>query len=372
MAQVFVSYAREDDLSTVPDQKGWVSFLYLALEAELLQRGLLDVALWRDKREVREFEQFGDDIEEGLQKSDILIAVLSPVYIKKEWCKTELNRFAELVDSDKRSGRERIFKVVKREIPLDEEPEPLRGQVGYKFFAHDPESDREVPFYHPGRGAEAHFWDVVLSLSDDLAGRLQELGGEAAAESPAPPTTEPSQGKAFLAFTTNDLLEEQRSIRGELEAAGLEVVPAEGETCPLTTTEFESAIAAGIDGARFSLHLLGSTPGFTPDGAEAPIAQLQLEAAREAGLRRIIWIPRLEQRDERQASLVAGLRDGVATAPTDEIIEEGFDRLKGFLAGLTEPREEAASEADAAVLASAISQMSDEARAQLKLALGIT
>jgi hypothetical protein len=69
--------------------------------------------------------------------------VLSPRYVKSEWCRKELQEFIRAAE---RSGgvfinsKSRIFKVVKFPVPRDQHPAEIEGLLGYEFFREDPDT----------------------------------------------------------------------------------------------------------------------------------------------------------------------------------------------------------------------------------------
>lgn len=328
---IFLSYARDDNSTVTDEAKGWVSFLYAALEVEFREWGLDESPLWRDKRDVQQFEQFEKEIEDALRSAALMVAVLSPAYVQRRWCMEELARFSDLVGLETPEKRERIFKVVKRAV--DEEPEQLRGQEGYRFYAFDQENNREVPFYHPGRGAEDRYWDVVRALAADLTAQLRHRASQRVEDTPD--TALPGR-TVYLAYTSSDMAAEARRIRGELETAGLRVLPEHDDRPPLTEGRLAGELRASLSEAEFSVHLLGETPGMVPEGTTSPITVIQLKAAEDAGRPRIIWAPATKQRDRVMKSFVSGLGAGEGMTTRDELIEEGFDRMKGYLRSLIE------------------------------------
>ena len=362
--RIFLSYARDDNL-TVESELGWVSYFHKAIENELLQWGIAESPLWRDKRDVQPFEQFSNDIENGLQSTAILISILSPAYLQRHWCMKELMRFSELIGLDSPEKRERIFKVIKRAV--DDEPEPLRGQEGYRFFAIDPENNREVPYYISGRKPHDEYWDVINALSKDLFDQYQLLVGETVHERRS--AAKPSK-TVYLAYTSFDMSDDARRIRGELEMAGVRVLPDGNETPALDVSQMREKMQEFLIDAEFSVHPIGKSEGFSPEGAAEGIAVLQLNAAKNAGVKRVIWVPSRE-RDEGIKEVVRSLGVGEGMAPDDELVEEGFDRLKGLLRSMTTDQLQSKRHSSPSDLLAQIASMDVEQREALKKLLDL-
>jgi hypothetical protein len=85
----------------------------------------------------------------------VLVSVLSPRYVKSDWCRKELQEFIHA--AEQRGGvfinnKSRIFKVVKTLVPREQHPIEIRGLLGYEFF-HIPSDSYETktPLYRSGR-----------------------------------------------------------------------------------------------------------------------------------------------------------------------------------------------------------------------------
>lgn len=331
MTKIFLSYARTDNKVADDGAPGWVSYFDKALKIELEQWGLPEDVVWRDIREIEGNEQFRKEISDALKESSIFVPILSPVYIQRPYCMWELDQFAELIGAENPDLRERIFKVVKRKVERTEEPESLRGQEGYRFYAHNSENNREIVFYQPGSKNNEHhdkYWDTLRSLAANINATLKNLTTDAPQEEEIP---EVKNGTVFLAFCSSDLTDQVRQVRGELEAAGVRVLPKDDDRPPLTQKELTDVLVEAFNEADVSVHLLGDSPGLVPEGATDPISLLQLQTAKLAGVKRIIWAPPSESRAAHMNDLVSDLGAGEGMTLQDELIEEGFDRLKGFL-----------------------------------------
>src|SRR3954466_91505 len=226
----FISYAHLDNIELVEGRKGWVANLYRALDVRLAQLLGNDARVWWDPK-LQGNDYFAETLVEKLARVAVLVAVVSPRYVKSEWTRKELQAFCAAAcrqQSGLRVGdKARIFKVLKTPVPLDEHPEELRALLGYDFFKVDPQSGkvRELDEIF-GPDAQRDFWLKLDDLAHDLAATLQllyEQRGRTADESAAVPAK--SSEAVFLALTTAELRDERETIRRELEQRGYLVLP---------------------------------------------------------------------------------------------------------------------------------------------------
>ena len=92
MTQIFVSYARDDNAAPPDDAsaKGFVEWLYGQIQWRLSQFPEPRTKVWRDTRQIDPGEQFTTELEDALAASGILVVVLSPIWLQREWCQREL------------------------------------------------------------------------------------------------------------------------------------------------------------------------------------------------------------------------------------------------------------------------------------------
>src|SRR5262249_38896224 len=141
---VFISYARIDNLTISEKQEGWITILHRALELRLSQLLGETPKIWRDLK-LQGNDYLDEEILSKLITASVLVAVLSPRYVRSDWCIKEIKAFIEAAE---RSGgihvnnKSRIFKVIKTPIPLENHPVAIQGVLGYDFFHLDPATRR--------------------------------------------------------------------------------------------------------------------------------------------------------------------------------------------------------------------------------------
>ena len=119
MNDLFISYAHLDDQSLEEDQKGWISKFHRVLEVKISQLMGEQPTIWRDLK-LGGNDVFDDKIVQEFKQARVMISVLSPRYVKSEWCRKELNEYYDSAshgEGVKVGDKSRIIKVIK--TPFD-------------------------------------------------------------------------------------------------------------------------------------------------------------------------------------------------------------------------------------------------------------
>ena len=320
----FISYAHLDNVGLIEGGKGWVTNLHRALEVRVAQ--LLGKApqIWRDPK-LSGNDVFEATLVQRLQAVASLISVVSPRYIKSEWTRRELAEFskaAELQGGVRFRDKARIFKVLKTPVPIESHPAELQSLLGYEFFKVDPDTGRVHELDEVfGADAQREFWIRLDDLAHDICSMLEMLEGSqstpAAGSATAPATI-------FLAEATSDLREQREAIKRDLQQHGYTVLPA--RSLPLVADELKAAVREDLARCQMSIHLVGKTYSFVPEGSSQSLLEIQNEMAIERGdhghFSRLLWIPPgLQVEDQRQRTVVEQLR-------MDPRIQHGADLLE--------------------------------------------
>ena len=86
MNDIFISYAHMDDQVLDEDQKGWITKFHRVLRVKLGQLMGEPAKIWRDEK-LSGTDVYDDKIVSEFKKAKVMISVLSPRYIKSEWCR---------------------------------------------------------------------------------------------------------------------------------------------------------------------------------------------------------------------------------------------------------------------------------------------
>jgi hypothetical protein len=337
--QIFLSYARKDDLLPphMPAGKGFVTCLREQLLFEFSQRGAPEPVIWRDKHRIERGDQFDPILEDGIESSDILLAVLSPNWMSRPWCKQELDLFKERWRHEGEMRlKQRIVVACKSHVDRDRRASLLQGQDGYNFFAFEgPDgSGQQIDFFARGAIRDDRYHQTVEELGGFLHRRAQHLqrpdarerdrideqevnsGPQRTAPKRPRPVTSGNARKIYLAKPASDMREAYSRLVEELLHSGYAIVPDPDRDIPndRSASEFIDYALAETD---VSIHLLGEGPGYTPENGD-PIVKLQLARAEtklttdgsRPSFGRIIWAPETIEDDTEATSANGKLGDG--------------------------------------------------------------
>jgi hypothetical protein len=329
-SDVFISYAHIDNQPLVPGETGWVSSFHKSFQVLLSQLLGSEARVWRDEK-LQGNDIFGDALLDRMPETALLVSILSPRYVRSEWCNREVDAFFETFSKTggaRVGNRSRILKVVKTQVPLDEQPPLMREMLGYEFFEVD-DAGRPREFRQdPGANKDRRYWDRLADLAYDSAELLKELRAGEPVGGAAP---RPDRGTVYLAPTTTDLSEEYATIRRELQQRGLAVLPE--RPLPQTAEAVESQVREDLAESRLSVHLIGRRYGLVPEAGSKSLIDLQNQLAAEQsqsrGLERIIWMPvGLAPEEERQRQLVDRLETDTSAQLGAELLQTDLGELK--------------------------------------------
>ena len=173
----FISYAHIDNEPLTPGQKGWVTQFHATLQTMLSQRLGEKARIWRDDK-LGGNDVFAAEIVDQFTHTALLVSILSPRYLRSEWCTRELREFCEVAA---RTGgitlgnKSRVFKVVKTPVEISTAlPEAVQQTLGYEFYATDEGDPKELdPAF--GDQARQQFLSKISSLAWELSKSLQQL-----------------------------------------------------------------------------------------------------------------------------------------------------------------------------------------------------
>jgi hypothetical protein len=309
------------------------------LENRLAQLLGEPLSVWRDPK-LRGNETIDDSIRKHIYQAAILLAILSPRYLKSESCRFELEEFFRAVDSQERivpEELERVLKVIKTPAPRSDEPVRLKSALGRPFFSVDPQTGRAVEFSRD----QDEYWDVFEDVAQDLADTLRALK-----EGPRDDTaSEGERAFVYLAETTSDFSEDREKLRRELVHRGYRVLPRLGAPLPLSSgDECLQAARSMLEKCRIVVHFVGDHYGIVPESSRLSIAELQLiasqELATDSTLQRVIWMkPGIDPTDDRQRAFVDSINGGKPEAASAEVVTANIEKVKELLLKLldTEP-----------------------------------
>ncbi|MHC4538431.1 MAG: toll/interleukin-1 receptor domain-containing protein [Planctomycetota bacterium] len=262
---VFVSYAHVDD-EPIDKGDGWVTTLVSKLNRLLDQNLGQRSSLWIDRKLARHV-QITPEILNTLEKTATLLVVLSPAYLKSDWCERERATFLKIVNERMRSGS-RVFIVERHKVELEDRPREFGDLIGYSFWTQDSRSGTPRTLGVPRPDSdEVEYYRTLSRLAWELKEELERLA-KAGTNGPIPWDDEDKgddEGKKaetvtiYLAETTDDLDRSRTKLKQSFEQQGFRVVP--DIWYPREPEGFRAAVAKDLDNATLFVQLLSSWPG---------------------------------------------------------------------------------------------------------------
>jgi len=339
--EVFISYAHIDNEPLAEGQRGWVQLLDERLRKRLAQLLGEPAKIWRDPK-LQGNDEFPEILMNKISNVALLVSIISPRYLKSEWCVRELDEFCRHAASQgglSLAGKSRLFKVAKTFTPRAGHPSQVQGLLGYEFYEYDETTGRAREFspeIDPNR--DARYWEKLEDLAWDIKQQIERLRSEderPAAEPAGALTKDSSAPAVYLAETTYDLSEQRDKIKRELKQRGHQVLP--DKELPMRAPAIQEAVREYLKRSRLSVHLVGEYYGIIPEmETERSIVRLQQELAIErgddAGFSRLIWMPPgLQPKDERQQKFVADLQNSFTSHNGSELLQVKLEDLKTII-----------------------------------------
>ncbi len=327
----FISYAQLDNVALKEGSQGWIANLHRALQVRVGQLLGKEAHIWRDPKR-NDSDMFVDTLVERLGRVAALVSVVSPAYVKSEWTKRELAEFwkaAEAQGGVRFGDKARVFKVLKTPVPLEKQSPELQHLLGYEFFKVDTETGR-VRELDEAFGAEAQvdFWVRLDDLAHDICCVLEMLEGP---QQTVQLVTNAESRAVFLAEVTSDLAEQRDAIKRDLVQHGYTVLPA--RALPAVASAVTAAIREDLSRCRMSIHLMGKSYSFVPEGGAKSLLEIQNELAIERGengqFSRLLWIPiGLQVEDKRQQKVIEQVRMDPRIHEGADLLETGLEDLR--------------------------------------------
>lgn len=322
---VFISYAHFDNDRILKEPEGWVEKLHHDLVHRVRVRLGKDPRVWLDEGEIRSHEDFETKISRRVGKTAILLSIISPSFIQREWCRRELTEFIEQakrnlgvhIDEEKL----RIFKAEKLPVSPTDLPAVLQRSGSYKFY--DPGGHEFRPMLNEEHATR--FYTVMEDLAADIVGLLKTMEGKGKAQDAAGTTV-------YLAEPTSDLQEAGLEVRRDLKDRGYTVLPP-GDL-PYRVRELSGQVKEWLERSALSVHMVGSEYGIVPEGErEKSMSWLQYQWAQDRGAHgrfgRLVWMPGdVQPSDERQRRFVEYLEEDPGAQAGSDLLRTNLEDLK--------------------------------------------
>jgi hypothetical protein len=268
-----------------------------------------------------------------MDNAAVLVAILSKDFAQSGQCLDTVESFYKATSQSKVN---RVFKVMKSPLTLQEQPPRLRDLIGYDMFQLDVEtgSMKEYSDFF-SHEAEKQYWMKMVDLAYDIHESLILLKEGTKAEI----KNLYKRKTIYLAETGHDLSVQRNIIKRELQRHGYHVLP--NQTLPTRLAELEQTAKKDLQECSLSIHLIGSAYGEIPEGAERSVVDIQNQLAAEQSLAkrknneefaRLIWIsPNLKNASDKQKSFIENIKRDIEAQEGAEILQNPLEDFKNIM-----------------------------------------
>lgn len=326
---VLIVYADRDNETTTKNELGWVSQFKKFLELMLTQ-------VLGEKPKILLKGEYDNITSPKLDNAAVLVSLLSKDFIQSGQCLDHIEVFTKAIEASVKN-RNRIFKVFRSPLSVQEQPPRLRELLGYEMYQLDPDSGeiREYTDYFSTE-AERQYWMKMVDLAYDIYETLLFLKDQT---SPTEVKNIYKRKTIYLAETGHDLTVQRNIIKRELQRHGYNVLPS--QTLPGTFNELENHVRKDIDECTMSIHLIGSAYGEIPVNSDKSVVDIQNKLAadksnqqkeRKQEFTRLIWIsPNLTHASERQKAFIENIKRDVEAQEGAEILQTPLEDFKNIM-----------------------------------------
>lgn len=349
---IFISYAHIDDESMIEGDKGWITEFHRSLEIRLAQLLGYKPLIWRDQK-LQGNDVFGDEIVDQFANVALFISILSPRYVKSEWCTKEVFEFQKASEKNiglRYKNKSRIFKLIKTPVSFEDHPEPMKDLLGYEFYKIDSGTGRAKEFGRMfGQESEREYWIKLDDVAHDIVDLLRSIQASEASSTEQKKKKGGNDISVYLAETSYDLKELREDIKRDLLEHDFRIYP--DQQLSLIAPELNDQVNNMLDDSKLSIHLIGNNYGIVPEGTDKSKIVLQNELAaqksQKEGLKRLIWFPQnIATEDARQESFIASLKTNSELQKGAEIFETPLEDLKFAIHDLLKEKEKPILEMD--------------------------
>src|SRR5260221_14650207 len=324
---VLITFAEKDNETEKKSEQGWVTQFRKFLELMLFQvLGTKPVIVIK--------AEFETATGSAMDNASILVAVLTRDFVQSGRCLDLVETFYKNTSG---SPFNRVFKVLKSPLTLQEQPPRLRDSIGYDMYQLDAETGQMKEYSDFfSQEAEKQYWMKLVDLAYDIHESLLMLRqGEQKTEV----KNIFKRKTIYLAETGHDLTVQRNIIKRELQRHGYIVLP--NHTLPALYSELERSVKKDLEESALSIHLIGSAYGEIPEGADLSIVDIQnrlasetavAKRARKEEFSRLIWIaPNLKNASDKQRSFIDTIRRDTEAQEGAEILQNPLEDFKNIM-----------------------------------------
>ncbi len=325
---VLITFAEVDNETAKKSEQGWVTQFKKFLELMLFQvLGTKPVIVIKS--------EFDTATAPAMDNASVLVAVLTKDFIQSGRCLDLVETFYKNTSS---TAINRVFKVLKSPLTLQEQPPRLRDSIGYDMYQLDVETGQMKEYSDFfSQEAEKQYWMKMVDLAYDIHEALITLKeGEGKGSSIK---NIYKRKTIYLAETGHDLSVQRNIIKRELQRHGFIVLP--NHSLPARVEELEREVRKDLEDCSLSIHLVGSAYGEIPEGADRSVVDIQNKIASEVAVAkrqgkddfsRLIWIAQnLKNASDRQKAFIETIRRDTEAQEGAEILQNPLEDFKNIM-----------------------------------------
>jgi len=234
---LFVSYAHADNETVAGSKVGFVSQLVDDLRKLVGAKVSKELDIWWDHVKLSGNLSVTPEITRAAGDAASILVVVSPAYLRSEWCSRERNTFFDLLERREHENPSAVFLVNIDPIEQGRLPSNLRDRTGYPFFRMLENGRTTRPLRTELDADRTFYYDRLSELAQDLSEHLAGLQ-RSAQKTPAPapaPTSATRNGDAIAAGdarprvllldVTDDLIQRRAELKEYLEQSQIAVLP---------------------------------------------------------------------------------------------------------------------------------------------------
>lgn len=325
---VLIVFADKDN-EAKKNELGWVSQFKKFLELMLNQ-------VLGEKSKILLKAEYDAITAPNMKNVGVMVNVLSKEFIVSGQCLDVVEAFCKSNETSDRLHN-RVFKIFKTPLTLQEQPPRLRELLGYDMFQLDPDSGeiKEYTDYFSSE-AERQYWMKMVDLAYDIYDSLVFLKNQG---TKAENKNIYKRKIIYLAETGHDLSVQRNIIKRELQRHGYIVLP--NQTLPGNIADLEKVVRRDLDESNLSIHLIGSAYGEIPEGTDKSVVDIQNKLAAEKALEakqakgdftRLIWIsPNMTNASEKQRGFIENIKRDVEAQEGAEILQTPLEDFKNIM-----------------------------------------
>lgn len=324
---VLIAFAEKDNETTTKNDIGWVSQFKKFLELMLYQ-------VLGQKPNILLKAEFDSITASTMDNAAVMVSLVSKDFSQSGRCLDTVEAFYKATASSKAN---RVFKVLKSPLSLQEQPPRLRDLLSYDMYQLDTETGlmKEYSDFF-SQEAEKQYWMKMVDLAYDIHESLLLLKeGEGKTEV----KNIFKRKTIYLAETGHDISVQRNIIKRELQRHGYVVLP--NQTLPIHLAELERVVKKDLEDCSLSIHLIGSAYGEIPEGTDKSVVDLQNKLAAEQSVikkqrkeefSRLIWIaPNFKNASDKQKSFIETIKRDVEAQEGAEILQTPLEDFKNIM-----------------------------------------